>query len=86
VRATSESGHREVLVAVRDNGPGIPPHRVPILFEPFRQIDGSSTRSVGGLGIGLSFCREIMTAMGGRITVESEPGKGSTFTLRLPTV
>ncbi len=84
VAGTGEGAHREVTIAVQDNGPGIPAHRVPILFEPFRQIDGSSTRTVGGMGLGLSFCREVMTAMGGRIAVASEPGKGSTFTLRLP--
>jgi len=73
-----------VAIEVADNGPGIPPERIPILFEAFRQADGSSTRTVGGMGIGLSFSRQLVNAMGGRLGVESELGRGATFTVLLP--
>ena len=75
-----------VAIDVVDSGPGIPEDRVPVLFEAFRQVDGSSTRLVGGLGMGLSFSRQLVTAMGGRISVSSEPGRGARFTVLLPEV
>ena len=75
-----------VAIDVADNGPGIDEDRMSLLFESFRQGDGSATRMVGGLGIGLSFSRQLVTAMGGRIQVDSEPGKGARFTVLLPRV
>ena len=73
-----------VAIDVADGGPGIPEDRMPMLFEAFRQGDGSSTRLVGGMGMGLSFSRQLVTAMGGRIRVQSEPGQGAVFTVLLP--
>jgi signal transduction histidine kinase len=73
-----------VRISVQDDGPGVPAERIPELFESFRQADGSSTRSVGGMGIGLSIARQLAHAMGGRLTANSDLGKGSTFSLDLP--
>jgi two-component system NtrC family sensor kinase len=71
-----------VLVAVRDTGEGIAPENLARLFDPF-----FTTKPVGvGTGLGLSICHGIITAMGGRITVESERGRGTTFRVFLPTV
>jgi len=74
-----------VRVDVRDNGPGIPPDRLENVFDSFRQGDGSETRAHGGMGMGLAVAREVAVRMGGRLDAESEPGVGSTFSLRLAT-
>lgn len=73
-----------VEVSVEDSGPGIFSGDLPHLFERFRQLDGSSTRSHGGLGIGLYISRRIVEAMGGRIWCESRLGVGSRFVFSLP--
>lgn len=67
-----------------DDGPGIPPERLPLLFDSFRQGDGSSTRTIGGMGVGLAYARRLAENMGGWLDAESELGRGSTFTLYLP--
>lgn len=74
----------ETLIAVRDHGIGIAPEDVPRLFDRFTQGDMSSTRAFGGVGIGLFVADQIVQAHGGRIEVQSVPGKGSTFTIHLP--
>ncbi len=76
----------DLRFTVRDTGIGIPPSAQKRLFQPFTQADDSMTRRFGGTGLGLSICKSLLEMMGGRIWVESELGKGSTFffTVRLP--
>jgi two-component system, OmpR family, sensor histidine kinase VicK len=69
---------------VRDNGPGIPAEDIPHLFQKFYRVDNSTTRTIGGTGLGLFICRKIIELYEGRIWVESEFGHGSTFYINLP--
>ena len=74
----------EVGVTVTDDGPGIPADARAHLFDRFYRVDGARTRAVGGSGLGLAICREIAVAHGGNVWVESEEGRGSSFSLALP--
>jgi CheY-like chemotaxis protein/signal transduction histidine kinase len=73
-----------VSFAVRDTGVGIAPHQQEVIFEAFRQADGSIHRKFGGTGLGLSISRDLAALLGGAITVQSELGAGSVFTLTIP--
>jgi hypothetical protein len=77
-RADSEGGI-VLRISVRDTGIGIPREKLSMIFDPFRQVDGSNTREHGGAGLGLTICGRIAFLLGGEIAVESEPGRGSAF-------
>ncbi len=74
----------QFTIEVRDTGIGIPPHAREYIFEEFRQVDGSSKRKYGGTGLGLAIVQKLARAMGGLVTLQSELGVGSTFTVTLP--
>ncbi len=82
VCARRQDGH--VRLEVRDTGPGIPPEHVSHVFDRFWRGDPSRARDTGGSGLGLSIARSLVNAMGGRIGVESQVGKGSTFWIEFP--
>ena len=71
-------------ISVTDQGPGIDAHQQQMIFEKFRQIDGSVTREHGGTGLGLAISKELVSLLGGSIGVSSAPGEGATFWVRIP--
>ena len=77
-------GKREARIAVRDRGPGIAPEHLPRLTERFYRVDVSESRAQGGTGLGLALVKHILNRHGGRLTIESSPGQGATFTVHLP--
>jgi signal transduction histidine kinase len=80
-----EQGKSNARIVVSDNGIGIKPDFLPFVFDRFRQADGSSTRTHGGLGLGLAIVRHIVEMHGGSVRVASKgEGQGSTFTIDLP--
>jgi len=83
-RQGQETGRDWITIAVADTGIGMTPEQVGKLFQEFSQADASTTRKYGGTGLGLAISRRFCQMMGGDITVQSEPGRGSIFTIRLP--
>ncbi len=90
LRLREQAGHSivnrksEIVIQIRDNGPGIAPEHLPHIFDRFYQVDATATRRGGGTGIGLALTKELVKLMDGDISVESEVGKGTKFSLLLP--
>ena len=80
----TESPQPDLVIEISDSGSGIEKEKLDRLFDAFVQADSSVPRIHGGTGLGLAICDGLVRLMGGVITLESEPGKGSTFTVRLP--
>ncbi len=84
LRAEYQAGEGVLTISVEDDGIGIPEDRLDAVFEEFVQADDSTTRTHGGTGLGLAICRRLAELMGGRLSLESTLGEGSTFTVRVP--
>src|SRR5450830_1675124 len=84
VAITAQQTKDRVTIAVTDQGPGMPPDALPHIWDRFSRVDPSRSRESGGNGLGLAIVRKAMEAMHGRVTVTSEVGKGSTFSIVLP--
>ena len=82
LRVTADGG--EAVLEVEDDGPGIPPHEQQRIWERFYRVDKSRSRNLGGTGLGLSIVRNVVAAHGGRVSLESEVGRGSSFRIHLP--
>jgi two-component system phosphate regulon sensor histidine kinase PhoR len=83
VRVRAEPAGRMLRVSVSDTGPGVEARHLPRLFERFYRVDAGRSRELGGTGLGLSIVKHLVEAMGGGVTVESELGKGTTFSFTL---
>ena len=84
VEVTGGSEGSEVVIRVSDTGIGIPEKKLPRIFERFYRVDKARSKETGGTGLGLSIVKHVAENHGGRVTVESTPGEGSTFTVYLP--
>ena len=78
------SEESEITIRISDTGIGIPKGKIPRIFERFYRVDKARSKATGGTGLGLSIVRHVAENHGGRVTVQSTPGEGSTFTVHLP--
>jgi two-component system phosphate regulon sensor histidine kinase PhoR len=84
VQIVAAGNHSEAHISVTDRGCGIAAEHLPRVFERFYRVDKARSRKAGGTGLGLAIVKHIVHAHGGKITVESTPGHGSTFSIHLP--
>jgi len=84
VEVVGGSEGSEIVISISDTGIGIPEGKIPRIFERFYRVDKARSKATGGTGLGLSIVRHVAQNHGGRVTVESTPGEGSTFTVYLP--
>jgi signal transduction histidine kinase len=85
-RQGQESGRDWITIAIADTGIGMTPEQMNKLFQEFSQASSTTASKYGGTGLGLAISKRFCQMMGGDITVESEPGRGSTFTIRVPRI
>jgi signal transduction histidine kinase len=85
VTAAPVNSGEQIAIEVADTGVGIPKESLPFIFEPFRQVEGSATRSMGGVGLGLAIAKRLVNLLHGRVEVASDMGKGTTFHIVVPT-
>src|SRR6201999_1171540 len=86
VRVETRRDNGEISILVSDTGVGIPSQDLPRIFERFYRVDKARSRQVGGTGLGLSIVKHVVERMNGEVTVESQLGRGSAFTLLLPSL
>ena len=86
VRISTRNFEGEVEVAVADTGPGLPPEKLPRVWERFYKSDQARTHGSGGTGLGLAIVKQIVEAHDGKVAVQSEVGKGATFSFSLPII
>jgi signal transduction histidine kinase len=84
VEVVGGSEESEITIRISDTGIGIPEGKIPRIFERFYRVDKARSKATGGTGLGLSIVRHVAENHGGRVTVQSTPGEGSTFTVYLP--
>jgi len=84
VRVKTRKSDESFDISVSDDGCGIPQEHIPRIFERFYRVDKARSRELGGTGLGLSIVKYVVSAHGGEVIVDSTPGKGSTFTIRIP--
>ena len=84
VTASPVGPGEQINIEIKDTGVGIPRESLPLIFEPFRQVEGSVSRSLGGVGLGLAIAKRLLNLLNGKVEVTSEVGKGTTFLITMP--
>jgi signal transduction histidine kinase len=84
VTASPVGAGEQINIEIKDTGVGIPRESLPLIFEPFRQVEGSASRSLGGVGLGLAIAKRLLNLLNGKVEVDSEVGRGTTFLITMP--